>query len=56
VAHTFSLSIQKAEAGESLEFEASLDYILSSKTATQGNSVSKKKTHILFLKQKVALH
>jgi hypothetical protein len=43
VAHAFDPSTQEAEAGGSLEFEASLFYRVSSRTAraTQRNSVSK---------------
>jgi hypothetical protein len=39
VAHSFSLSSQDTEAGRSLEFQASLVYIVSSRTvrATQKN-------------------
>jgi hypothetical protein len=43
VVYTFNPSTQKAEAGRSLEFEVSLDYGVSSRTAraTQKYSVSK---------------
>jgi hypothetical protein len=43
VAHTFNPSIQEAEAGKFIEFEASLVYRVSSRTAraTQRNPVSK---------------
>ena len=42
--HTFNLSTKKAEASTSLEFEASLVYRMSSRTAraSQRNPVSKK--------------
>jgi hypothetical protein len=45
VVHTFNPSTWEAEAGGSLEFEASLVYRVSSRTAraTQKNPVSKKK-------------
>jgi hypothetical protein len=45
VAYVFNPSTWKAEAGVSLEFEASLVYRVSSRTAraTQRNPVSKKK-------------
>jgi hypothetical protein len=45
VAHAFNPSTWEAEAGGSLEFEASLVYRVSSRTtrATQRNPVSKKK-------------
>jgi hypothetical protein len=41
IAHVFNLSTQKAEAGDLCEFEASLVYIISSRTArpTQKNLV-----------------
>jgi hypothetical protein len=46
VVHAFNPSTQEAEAGGSLEFEASLVYRVSSRTAraTQRNPVSKNKT------------
>ena len=46
VVHAFNPSTQEAEAGQSLEFEASLVYRMSSRTVrtTQRNPVSKKQT------------
>jgi hypothetical protein len=43
VAHAFNLSTQEAEAGGSLDFEASLVYKACSRTirATQGKSISR---------------
>ena len=45
VAHTFDPSAQEAEAGESLEFQVSLIYKVSSRTAkaTKKNPVLKNK-------------
>jgi hypothetical protein len=55
-AHTFNPSAQEAEAGRSgraFEFEASLVYRVSSRTAraTQRNPVSKKQTKTIFFKE-----